>query len=572
MYNYRIGNITDQEILYDVRCFCNDVHNEDELLKHVRKTLSNLFALHECSLFSKPKNLDDSVWKDILHKYCNCITRSNITFPDRNVDGPAYESRISHANESSSGNSDGYQENKDKRLTKLLPYFFGITYTCKKQNKVFGWSPSINPKNIMEEHRKLYDILFSFCYPNGNLEYDEKEKNNILGNFAKPSIFRFDDGVTGNYRKVIDYIRKELIYRITGSNPWEKLRDAMYVEQNASQIRSLVFSLIEQLMKPEFNEFLPIPKTSDTRKYYWELYEHIIKRCMESKVISIKEKGKKEKHVSPINMDIKDNENAVLYYAYAFFVNNQTFDYIHEMQKLLQKNCSDLDAILNLSEQYKMHRGLVIMVEFTRGDSEVQYKCIEKFINKAWDCIIPSIYIDDYEKGKGEAFCKRHKENMITFLRLFQLINHRTDEEYIFVGHLLDLLHLYSRLKACKVSIPTSSSGYNKTNPTKPVKVDNAMKSLREEWDLREKNKTVKDELYMKNVIIETWLSAVMYMTINDFDCSLFIKRMDATRGLLVALLQRIPLIVKKNEKDVDYGAIIHDLIGIRYAVNEHIR
>ena len=152
---------------------------------------------------------------------------------------------------------------------------------------------------------------------------------------------------------------------------------------------------------------------------------------------------------------------------------------------------------------------------------------------------------------------------MIGFLHLFQLINHKMDEEYISVIDLIDLLHLYVRLKVCRVSIPTSSNGYIKTNPTKPVKVDSAMKLLQEEWNLRAENKPVQDELYMKNVIIETWLSAVMYMTIKGLDCSLFLKRMDATQSLFHALLQLVPSITKKDDKDVDYETIIHDLLKI---------
>ena len=65
----------------------------------------------------------------------------------------------------------------------------------------------------------------------------------------------------------------------------------------------------------------------------------------------------------------------------------------------------------------------------------------------------------------------------------------------------------------------------------------------------------------MKTVIIETYLSAVMYMVVHGFNCNLFLKRIDATQKLFNTLLQHIPAITLINDKDVDYDEIIHKLL-----------
>lgn len=589
MYNYRIGNITDQDILNQVFSFCNDTHNEDELLNHVKITLSALFSLHECSLFHAPKDLDDSIWNRILFEYHKCIRMSNIVFPERPVVGPQYKT-TSYLDEVDSTFFNGI--NPDKRLTKFLPFFFGIKYTAGEQNYFYGWKPSQNPKNIMIEHRKLYDILFSYCYKNGNLRCDGEDTKKILGNLAKPSIFRFEERAVGNYCKAFDHIRKELIYRIAGSDSWAKLRDAMFVERNISQMRNISFSIIEQLMNPKYYSILPIKRlnkeTFDEKKYHELLYDFIIKKCKKREVITIKENGKKDKFVSPINMYIKDDTNAVLYYAYAFFCNLKTSDYIQEVKKLLGEGGTELDKILDLSEQYKSNRNLLMLGRFywetvadeiaddladiMREYTDIPYEGLDEFIYKTWNNLIPIICIDDFEIGKGKKFCDNHKERMIEFLYLFKAINRKKNEEYISVIHLLDLLHLYVRLKLGHISIPTSSTGYNKIRPTKPVKIDNAMKLLEDEWNKRSMNQTVQDRLYMKNVIIETWLSVVMYMAINGIDRALFMKRLDATISLFQTLLQLIPFITRKNDRDVDYETIIYDLLGISKQINGHIR
>lgn len=65
----------------------------------------------------------------------------------------------------------------------------------------------------------------------------------------------------------------------------------------------------------------------------------------------------------------------------------------------------------------------------------------------------------------------------------------------------------------------------------------------------------------MRTVIIETYLSSVMYMVIHGFSCNLFLKRIDATQKLFYALLQRVPSITLYSDKDVDFNAIAHELL-----------
>ena len=124
-------------------------------------------------------------------------------------------------------------------------------------------------------------------------------------------------------------------------------------------------------------------------------------------------------------------------------------------------------------------------------------------------------------------------------------------------------------LKRCKIDIPTASIGYNKNDAAKknklkpkPVKIDTAMELIREKWTYqRDANKVFPSDVYMRTVIIETYLSAVMYMVVHGFCCDLFLKRIEATKKLFYALLQKVPSITLNTDKPVNFGEIAHELL-----------
>ena len=166
---------------------------------------------------------------------------------------------------------------------------------------------------------------------------------------------------------------------------------------------------------------------------------------------------------------------------------------------------------------------------------------------------------------------------MIAFIDLFNIIHHRKEMDKIHIKELLDILHLYIRLKRKKILIPTASSGYNhkKNVPTashdnkknislKPVQVNAAMKLLKQEWELKTNNKPVPSELYMRNIIIETWISMVTYMYFRELNIDLLLKRFDATESLFYKIIQIIPSLIPIQDSSVDYNAIICDLLNIK--------
>lgn len=629
MYNYRMELSTDEEVLNNVISFCNNEHTEIELLQHVRKTLTNLFALHECSLFSEPSPLNPDTWGEILTEYTDYLNKYNIVFPTRHVVGPGYHK----------ANKDygvPYWKNDDKHITRPMPLFFGIKYMENAEDVKKIWQGR-SPDAILDQHRMLYDILYSVCHADEiqkkyriegsditgyyyappsftkddiiSVEskselYDKlhpvAEKNNALGHLVKRSIFRFDDRAIGLYHEAFDQIRRELIYRIAEDTSRKKLIAAMELEKHTAQMRNLAFSLIEQLMEPAFDGKLPIEKpnrkeSGSENKYYDRLYDYIIKRCDNLKVIEVKKNNSQaDDTVFPVNMEIRDSD-AVLYYAYIFFSNLATLDYLKELRLFFSNDKSKIDPVIHWRNDYISIRNPYLLkvikndkkTDKHQSTSIIPYDTIDTFIDDNWASFEEIIWTEEepdeeivkmaskntnkkdskkdtkktdkkVAKIDPDKFFERHKDNIKTFVQLYRKICQAT---HIKLVSLLDLMHLYVRLKRSKILIPVASAGYNKTNPPKPVQIDMVMKNIQEEWDKRKNGEEIAPDLYMKNRISETWLSATMYMAINGMSSELFLKRLEATEKLFYALVQRIPPLTKQENPDVNYDGIIKQLL-----------
>lgn len=120
-------------------------------------------------LFHQPTKMDKIVYTDLLSIFREYLKKKSIVFSLKQIIGPQYtELKIYHRkNESPQEASRGekYIHNIDRRLISRIPVFFGIKYTSGKKIKdKKGWTPSKNPDSIMQEHKKLYDILYSCCH------------------------------------------------------------------------------------------------------------------------------------------------------------------------------------------------------------------------------------------------------------------------------------------------------------------------------------------------------------------------------------------------------------------------
>ena len=581
MYDYLQIKIC-QELFQEASAFCRKNHNSDEVITYCLQTMNNFFRLHECTFFHQPTKMDKIVYTDLLSIFREYLKKKSIVFSLKQIIGPQYtELKIYHRkNESPQEASRGekYIHNIDRRLTSRIPVFFGIKYTSGKKIKdKKGWTPSKNPDSIMQEHKKLYDILYSCCHQ--ACDIDNKQSKMLFGNLSKPSIFRFDRNVEGNYRNAFDHIQRELIYRFPDNDSYSKLVSAINISLHTSQMRSAAFSIINQLMT--HREHAPISFTTvgkvdsnDDFRYFERLYDYIIQKCKNVNTITVRQR-EKDIYVNTINMDISDKE-AILFYAYAFFSNLPTTDYLAELHAILTSKKTTIDKVIVLSKEYIYHRDQTMFSVSLQQASNyiisgefIPYSVVNLFITDIWNKIVPVICIDGFKKGTPSKFCNDHKKYMIDFIRLYILLFKQDMNHHMHIKHLLDLLHLYVMLKRCKVDIPTASIGYNKNDADekrnfkpKPVKIDTAMDLIREKWKYQANtNGSTPSEIYMKTVIIETYLSAVMYMVVHGFNCNLFLKRIDATQKLFNTLLQHIPSITLINDKDVDYDEIIHKLL-----------
>lgn len=585
-----------QKIWQDVSAFCNEDHNEDEVVTYCLQTMNEFFKLHECTLFRQPTKMNKSVFEGLLSMFSKYLMKKHISFPSKSIIGPQYtEFKVFHKENESpedAGRVLHYKHNIARRLTSKIPLFFGIQYTSEeiiKYKREKDYSDKL--ESILKEHKKLYDILFLYSYPSGDTT--DKESNTILGNLAKTSIFRFDKNAEGNYRKAFDYIQRELIYRFYGDSTWSKLLIAINLSLYTVQMKSVAFSIINQLMNRRDNP--PVPFTIDDEKdptvesgYFDRLFDYIIKKCEPINTITVylgirvktdkrgkKKKERIEKNVNTINMKLRDNE-AIILYAYSFFFTLPTSDYLEELRSAISSNKNELDRVIDFSIDYILRRDRVIDSACSQPISShpffseyVSCDMVDVFLNDAWDEIIPVICIDGFVKGSYKKFCKDHRENMITFLRLYTFIFKQDTNYQIPTKYLFDLLHLYVMLKRCKIDIPTASIGYNKNDAAKknklkpkPVKIDTAMELIREKWTYqRDANKVFPSDVYMRTVIIETYLSAVMYMVVHGFCCDLFLKRIEATEKLFYALLQKVPSITLNTDKPVNFGEIAHELL-----------
>ncbi len=596
MYNFYQNKII-HKIFNDASVFCNDYHDPDELIDHCLKTLNDFFKIHECTFFHSFTKMNKTTYFIILEKYYKFFTTNYIDFPDRSIIGPQYIKKVIDDDEYYADiyEPETYHNNPNKRITSKLPYFFGISYTSGEGTGNFGWRPSKNTKPFMKERRKLYDILFSYCYPNGYKDTNERKKYNKLGNLAKNSIFRFDNYAKGNYRKAFDYIHRELIYRFPGNDSLKKLRYAILITLHTSQMRSAAFSIIQQLMTPRGK--IPIPydgpdiKDHISRiKYYDTLYSYIINRCKDLSTIKVLKAKKEYQYVNTIKTDTKDS-GAILYYAYAFFSHLPTTDYLKELHGTICPIKNELDAAISLSDDYINKRNAIITSGYWQfdkcwnvgNDVAIIHDRISTFIDVFWDEIISVICIDwlsinEIKLGKHKSFCNKHRNDMIDFVKIYTIIFQSDQDSPMNFKQLLDLLRLYVMLKKHKIKIPTASIGYNKNDTDektklkpKPVKIDTAINLIREKWHYQDKHdEEIPTDVYMKTVIIGIFLSAVMYMTIHRFNCNLFLKRIYTTQKLFYALLQSIPAITLATDENVDYDKIIHDLLGIPKYSNDN--
>ena len=151
---------------------------------------------------------------------------------------------------------------------------------------------------------------------------------------------KYNLGHLDEYRLAFNYISRALIYRFPLNSPMEKIRDAMHLELYASQIRSFSFSAIKKLTSPDYYEYFHcdinrINVKKYLNKHREKVYDHVINAC-KVHTITITENGKNDRKTYPINMEYESKETA-LYYAYLYFRNLPTDDYINEIDNLIKK-------------------------------------------------------------------------------------------------------------------------------------------------------------------------------------------------------------------------------------------
>ena len=170
-------------------------------------------------------------------------------------------------------------------------------------------------------------------------------------------------------------------------------------------------------------------------------------------------------------------------------------------------------------------------------------------IDKYSNDIYALICIDENMTSAQErVYCKRHIEHMITLVELCKKLIFRQKEIRMPLIIILEVMYLYIRLKRSKTVIKTTSVGYTKEQVSRPVQIDTAMKNIREEWDNPD-DKSVSYDLYMKNIMVETWLTGVLYMIINNMDVHLFKQMLMASEKLFLALTQLVPSISIKSKQ-----------------------
>lgn len=566
MYNYRIVPSNEQAIIDEAVEFCKKPHGIDEILRHCKQDFDCLFMLHECSLFHTPKKLNFAIFTELVNKYCKMLDDFAIKIPSRPTIGPHYSEKKSLKKDE--GEAYTYKDNPDSSMTKFTKIFFGIEYTKPIRNNNRGWMPSENNKDIMTEHKKLYDILYSYCY---SCNRDLKKENNKLGNLAKPSIFRFDENCEGSYHAAFEHIRRELIYRLPADADRKKLEASILLDKHTSQMRSSAFSAVESLLHLSLTNKLPNGLNRSNFKSSNEcqdkIYSYIIDRCEKYNYIKIKKEGRKNTNAFSINMDLQDiYTDSILYYAYIYFNNLPTCDYLDELKNFFIKSDDTIDNIFQLHGKYITAKNEFVQKSYQQkstvsSSDSISYDDIEYFITNNIDDVISIISIDEnVPKIKQAKFAKSHSKYMILFIHLYKRLFQRLDVPSINMDVLLDLLHLYFRLDQYGILIPTSSFGYNKSTPSKPVRIKTVMKYIEKELDIIEQHKKNSNHeynnIYMRNVISETWLSAVMYMALNGITTSVFLKRLYATQALFYALLQMVPPITTQNSASVNLNEI----------------
>lgn len=564
MYNYRKLK-TPQEIYNEVLCFCKDIHPAKDVIKHCLQTCDNLFMFHECNLFHNPVDINSDLWKSMINIYMDYSKDSKLPFPDTPVNGPRYQH----------DETQGIWKDNNRRITYEMPSFFGVKYINDTSDPIANVRLGINPDLMLIKHRMLYDVLYGAIY-SIDVKDEQSSPNDSkynLGHLDNPSIFRFDPEAKSEYRLAFDYISRELIYRFPLDTPAEKIRDAMHLELHVSEIRSQAFKIIKDITSPKFyKKFHFDHERILDKNYIYEysdkVYNHIIDTCSDIRALSINESGKIERKIFPINLQYESDDSA-LYYAYLYFRNLPNDDYLHEITYLINASINPISHCLSHTTKYTRLKNITIpyleleidMNFNNKNASLIQYDKLEQFIDDNNNLIMALACIDDINGNHYKAYAKRHKEYMLTFIYLYKKIFYREDVKYIHINDLLDLLHLYVRLKKNSVDIPTKSCGYNKDKSYKNVKIDYAMQLIQDEVDCRKTKSNVDSILYMRNIIIETWVSIAMYITLTDISCDLFLKRIRATHLLFHKLLQEIPALTKYEDDDINIKSIIEDIL-----------
>lgn len=630
MYNYH--NLkTHQEIINDVSYFCAKDHTRLEVIKHCLKTCDDLFMLHRCTLLHKPQKLDGNVWNFILYKYTNYLMEriEDMSFPTTIPVGEVYERVIPRSlknnkyNKYDDNKDDGSKSNnnnyysryyKDKRILYFIPMFFGLKYKPSSNShkilydivyRIYHPDHVLVPYCIKKENIKWCELRSRYVSPNhpllkernsnknqliyiissrdeiNDLEYNTREVNTDFKHLTQPSLFRFESSLNSNYSDIFNQIRTGLIENFLVKFPASHIKLTMQLELHSSQMMSLVFSLIEQLLKPKYEKYFPFKMSVDSKEeidsnYHKQVYAYIIDRCKNFQSHTISEYGKSDMQYIPINMDIKD-EKAILYYAYTFFINLKTLDYLTEMIDFFNISSNDskkskyikkLDETIKIKDGYKLAKRFVISDikladksksnnHYTDGDF-VHYDKLSSFIEYYKEDIMEFIcaYNFTIKSAEYNLFYKKDKlyNYMLDFIHLYRTISQQSDCEKISIQNVIDIMYLYVRLKVSKIEIPTMTSRYTGTNQPKPVKIDSVLKLIRSIHDSSDDISNVSNETKMRIIVIETWLSAVLYVMLNDMSIELFLIRMEAIKNLFFASIQKIPAITEEglNTQDID--------------------
>lgn len=543
-------NAREDEMKKSIEKFIDSHPNLEELINNCMENFHKLFMLHEHTFFNVENNLDEYLIKGLLSIYMGYIIRENLEVPKREPIDRKYKK------------INGSYIDENRRLSKLMTQFFGIKYT--DGSNFDAWiRESREGKERLKERKQLFNILES-----AKEKFTEKEKNSSLGHMAKGSFYRSRIDCSSDYSQIIKYIRMELIYSLPGEKTIDKLAQAIELYKYTSQIRSFSYKCVNDLTKPMYYCSYPfdVPRfqNCDTmRRYKSRVYSYIINRCNSIDVVKVSRKEKERKNYIPLNMDEKEN-GAEMCYAFLYFSRFETIDYIEEMEGFIKKYKKDyikLRKVFKKSMDYREMRGYgIVYWVYGQDRISVKYEELDCFIEDNKEIIMRIIGVGVLSDGEKNDFYKKNRDAMINFVCLYKRIDKIWEEIAVF--KLLDLLHLYVRMKVIDMKIPRETFGYTKYKKNKkPMSIDKVVKRLNViEKEINDEGQS-KDMLKMEKTIIMIWLSIGMYITLNDLDLGTFIKYIKAVKSIMYALYQKIPAIRKFDDEDVVPQKYIEELL-----------